>query len=372
MYSRSVHDGLVASFYASAAAELPWAATLTRIAEHFRSSAAVFHVYDASSKVIASENHGYSRDFSIAYYASEAYANDPRLAYFLKIPNGSIYYDHMLYDVAEMDRNRWCRESVDILKVKYQLGMLTGLPDRARAGIAILSTPEEGHASPAAIRSFRRLAPHFEQACALGHIIEREASTRSALLEALTQKTEGVILVDYAGEPSFMNDSAAQMLKAGDGLAYTGGAFVTRRSSETRKLQVMIGEAIAASAHSGERLGGRMLIARPSGKRAYMLCVMPVPRLERFLTSQSIACVIYMQDLAEAQIPSAKTLRTLFGMTEREADLAIELVRCAGLEGAAANARMSVNTARNHLQSVFRKTGTSSQAEAVQLFGRLI
>lgn len=67
-------------------------------------------------------------------------------------------------------------------------------------------------------------------------------------------------------------------------------------------------------------------------------------------------------------VPSKESLRTLFGMTEREADFVIELVRCAGLEGAAANAEMAINTARNHLQSIFRKTETANQAEAVRLF----
>ena len=48
-----------------------------------------------------------------------------------------------------------------------------------------------------------------------------------------------------------------------------------------------------------------------------------------------------------------------------------ELVRCASL-AAAANAGMALNTARNHLQSIFRKCGATSQTEAVQLFSRLI
>ncbi len=61
----------------------------------------------------------------------------------------------------------------------------------------------------------------------------------------------------------------------------------------------------------------------------------------------------------------------VFGLTDREADLAVELARCASLAQAAANCGMAGNTARNHLQSIFRKSGASSQAEAVQLFARI-
>jgi DNA-binding NarL/FixJ family response regulator len=64
-------------------------------------------------------------------------------------------------------------------------------------------------------------------------------------------------------------------------------------------------------------------------------------------------------------------LGAILGLSEREADLGVALVRCPSLPQAAADCGMAFNTARNHLQSIFRKSGTSSQAEAVQLFSRL-
>ena len=81
--------------------------------------------------------------------------------------------------------------------------------------------------------------------------------------------------------------------------------------------------------------------------------------------------MIHLQDLAIERLPSRASLSVLFGLSEREADLAIELVRATSLAHAADRAGMALNTARNHLQSIFRKSGVSSQAEAVQLFSRL-
>ncbi len=98
---------------------------------------------------------------------------------------------------------------------------------------------------------------------------------------------------------------------------------------------------------------------------------MPAPRMERFLSGDSISCVIHIHDLAQVHLPSRVSLSTVFGLSEREAALAIELVRCVDLPAAAARAQMSFNTARNHLQNIFRKCSVSSQAEAIQLFGRL-
>ena len=81
--------------------------------------------------------------------------------------------------------------------------------------------------------------------------------------------------------------------------------------------------------------------------------------------------LIEVQDLAVASLPSREALRDVFGLTDREADFAIELVRCGNLERAAARARMAFNTARNHLQNISRKTGASGQTEVALLLGRL-
>lgn len=206
----------------------------------------------------------------------------------------------------------------------------------------------------------------------LGHIVEQRTLTRDALLEALSEKLEGVVLLDHAGAPSFANDAAAAILRAGDGLAYAKGAMQTCRAAKSRKLQAMIGSAIARAANEREGGGGRLLVTRPSGRRPYVVRVLPAPRAERFLTGTSIACVVYIQDLSLPPAPPVEALRLTFGLTQREAELAVELVRCAGLEPAAANAGMAINTARNHLQKLFLKTETGTQAEAVQLLSRII
>jgi DNA-binding CsgD family transcriptional regulator len=114
-----------------------------------------------------------------------------------------------------------------------------------------------------------------------------------------------------------------------------------------------------------------MLVTRAGGRRPYVLRVMRAPRTGRFLTGLGVAAVIHVHDLAAARVPEKTLVMSAFGLTGREADLGVSLVRCAGLAAAAADAGMALNTARNHLQGIFRKSGTASQAEAVQLFSRL-
>lgn len=367
MLDRDDHELLVSRLYASALGELSWADTLSFGAGLFRSEAAVFRISGPDGRALAAENTRYDPEFALGYYSSEIYANDPRSAHLERSAPGAVYYDSLLYDVEEINRDPWCKAACDLLEVKYQLGLTLSLPNGCSGHLAFLTNDAQGHASDEAIAAFSRIAPHIEQAGALGHVIEMGGATRAAMLEALSAKADGIVLLGRAAQPVFMNGEAEAILRAGDGLAWSRGGFTTGRPPETRRLRALVAGALS----DPDRPGGRLLISRTSGRHPYVVSVMAAPPTERFLASGAIACVIHIHDLAAVRLPSPEWLKSVFGLTDREAELAVELVRCAALAPAAAGAGMAVNTARNHLQAIFRKTGTANQAEAVQLLGRL-
>lgn len=365
------HEALVSRLNASAMGDTPWAATLEHLTAAFGGQTAVLSLRDAANETFAVENHGASPEFAAAVYASEILAADPRMPYLFNVPKGRVYFDHALYDVEEMHNNPLCRASDAMLGTRFQLGVTTGLPGDVSATMAVMRTAGQGHASETDIAAFRRLAPHMEQALALGQVIELKATTQFVLLEALTRKADGVILLDRTGAPFFMNEAAGAILAAGDGLAWGIDGFVTDRGPETLRLARLIQSAIDPAA-SAERPGGQMAVNRRSGRNPHVLTVLSAPRHERFLTGHCIACVIHIQDLAAVALPSHETLAAVFGLSEREADLVIELIRCPGLAQASAQAGMALNTARNHLQSIFRKSGATTQAGMIQMLGRLL
>jgi DNA-binding CsgD family transcriptional regulator len=96
---------------------------------------------------------------------------------------------------------------------------------------------------------------------------------------------------------------------------------------------------------------------------------MPPPPIDCFLWT-GIVCIILIQDLSRDTV-SGETLRDLFGLSPREADLASALVRRGSLQVAAADVAMAGNTARNHLQNIFVKTNVTSQVALVSLLSQL-
>lgn len=371
MLNQAQHDEIVRQLYAAALGQMPWSTLMERIAGQFGSSASVCQVSDDSRHLHLQQNHGYSSEFAVEFYASEAYARDPRPSYFWAVKPGTVYHDRMLYDVDEIYRDPRVLESCDLLGVKYQLGTLVTMPNGQIGALALLRTDNEGMAEADEVAALQRLVPHVEQALSIGHVLEFGAAREAALLNALSQKADGIVMLSRLGLPTFMNNAAESMLAVRDGLYLTGEGLAAARGPETRRLRGMISGALSAWGQDAKPPGGQMLVSRPSGLRGFVLRVMPQPPGEPFVLGGAAACVIHLHDLAAVKLPSHDSLSAVFGLSKRESDLAIELVRCTGLSAAAANAGMAPNTARNHLQSIFRKCGINSQTEAVQLFSHV-
>lgn len=366
---------IAALFYASATGEVSWEETLGRLAESFDSAATLLAILrPQSTDVLAVRSHNYSRGFLGDFFKSEVYANDPRMPAIARVPGGSVYHDAMLYDLDEIERDPWVRASTDALGVTDQMGAKLRLPGNGAATLSLFRTRRQGRVAPETVAAFSRLAPRIEQACILGCIVEEAAATREALLEVFAARAEGLVLIDGCGRASCLNREAERCLRAADGLLLHGTDLRARRPPETRRLAYLVSEAVSAfgdPGRAGGAGGGRMLVSRAGGGQPYLVTVIPAPRHESFLAGGAIACVVRIQDLAAPHVPEAESLRAVFGLSGREAALAVELVRTGRLEEAAGGCGMSVNTARNHLQSIFGKAGVNCQARLIQLFGRL-
>jgi len=79
------------------------------------------------------------------------------------------------------------------------------------------------------------------------------------------------------------------------------------------------------------------------------------------------AVCVLISDPERRLCPPVPHLRTLFGMTEAEARLAVCLADGEPLQGAAEHLGITYGTARSRLTQLFEKTGTRSQSELIRL-----
>jgi DNA-binding CsgD family transcriptional regulator len=85
---------------------------------------------------------------------------------------------------------------------------------------------------------------------------------------------------------------------------------------------------------------------------------------ERALESVVVLAILSDPDFG---LPGHDSLRTIFGLTDREASLARMIAGGWSLKQAAARDGIAHNTARVHLAKIMAKTGTHSQAALAAL-----
>jgi len=83
------------------------------------------------------------------------------------------------------------------------------------------------------------------------------------------------------------------------------------------------------------------------------------------------AAIVVLIDSRQPATASANVLHTLYGLTPKESQLAAALLSGETVEEYCATRHITLNTARSHLKSVYRKTRTGRQADLVRLLSRL-
>ncbi len=135
----------------------------------------------------------------------------------------------------------------------------------------------------------------------------------------------------------------------------------------TARLDSAILSALQSSRNGGS--GGGVRLPRSAGPD-WLALVSPCPGVYDHLPIASPAAVLRIIETdPQAMLSSAHA--ELFDISPRELDVAQALLHGHSLESLCALLGISRNTAKVHLQSLFKKTGTNRQAELVHLLGNV-
>jgi DNA-binding CsgD family transcriptional regulator/PAS domain-containing protein len=210
-----------------------------------------------------------------------------------------------------------------------------------------------------------RLGPNLHAAKRLRDQLCQAALERRAGRQLLDRLAVGTLVVDARGRVIQSNRVARDILEMGDGLTQRDG-LEAANATDTAALRSAINAVASAGADPVAR--ERLSLIRPSGARPWMV---EITRVERDTTdgaaALSAAAAVVVSDGEQASEPSTDALRTYYGLTPAESELAMLLADGLSLEQAGERRGVSRNTARGQLKRIFAKTQTNRQAELVRL-----
>jgi DNA-binding CsgD family transcriptional regulator len=241
------------------------------------------------------------------------------------------------------------------------------LTDGDRPSCVIVAAPRrtERFDGPDRMTLMRALVPHLQQAVRTQGRLAELSSAADDLTAALDTVRHATVIVRPDLRVVYVNRAAEGVFRAGDGVSVHAARLAATSGQVHLRLQRALRDAL--DDEPGERIGRTITCERPSGRRPYLLDVHPLDHREFDGKPCRTAALVLIIDPDQDESSAADALRSRYGLTAAEAEVALHVVRGEGLAAIGDQLSVSLTTVRKHLQHVFDKTGTHRQAELVRL-----
>jgi DNA-binding CsgD family transcriptional regulator/PAS domain-containing protein len=290
-------------------------------------------------------------------YIEEMHRTDPSLAWASTRPDAGLCDTSKIMSHDEFRMDPYVRWQESRFRTVHWCVFYTKPVDDLSFALSLHPPGSEGPASIEQLQLHKLLFEHMERALRL-------ASRPPDLATA----ADAVIVLDTAGQVLSMSPRAEQLVTAADGLTIERRRLSAMTLDGTARLNCAIASAVKSGVLGGA--GGGVRLERPSGRADWLALVSPCPRHLEHLPVRTPAAVLRIIEAAP-NAPLSPAHAELFDLSPREAQVAEALLGGHSVESLCALLAISRNTAKAHLQSIFRKTGTNRQSELVHLLANV-
>jgi DNA-binding CsgD family transcriptional regulator len=340
--------------YQAAGEPAHWEAALTSLADTLRSGHALVGVRGESQPPLLC---GARIDTPYLERMPRLLEGSPYQRLFVAAPVGVAFPDAEFVDYDVLERSDFYQQVIRPFRSTMSQSFIAVCRSRRSAWY----TTEER-------RAMQALIPHAEAALRLHSKLAQAHEglwTRETILDGLDI---GVALVDRHLRPLLLNAKARALMRQRDGIGVGAAGLYGASNSLTSGLQRVIAAAIDPARTLS--VAPTLRLDRPSGKPPYVIRVMPVGTRHPLLDRCPATSAIVFIDTAEGQRLRPALLTAWFGLTPKEAQLAVLLAEGNDLRASSARMNVKLETVRTHLQSLFAKTHTRRQAELVSVLLR--
>jgi len=322
---------------------------------------AIRKLYGGDGADLASALARFERHFS------ELMPTDPRIRFIEQYPSRPLSCRLAISD-AELHGSKMYQDLLRHADVEYSLVVCSPEDDGSLIMFGVFRGKQSTFFKEQEAEAFGELIPHVKQAMALSEHLARIDLVNRIAFEALDGIAMGILLVDESARVIHANAAAKRITELADGISLCNGTLKVHVKDEDRLLRSAIWDAIAKVRTGEIPPGEAVAVSRPSGHEPFPVLIgtlwgnhlrYGLGRLDRPVA------VVFVTIPEEPQEVPAELLRRLFGLTPAEARICERVVLGCTVEEAAKDLKITTDTARVHLKSVFAKTGVSRQAQLV-------
>ena len=238
--------------------------------------------------------------------------------------------------------------------------------ERFLAPLGVMRRRSQGLFTDAEVRRLHRLAPHLNRAIRVTLRLKEMEARADAAGEIIDRMNVAIVLTDAAGRVAELNRAAGSILDEADGLAIRHGVLRAAKREDGCRLTRLVLEAAGVDL---VRRSSVMQVSRPSLRRPLSLVISPTRNAACPFARSHAVCIAF-SDPERAPETDADCVTRLYGLTGREAAVAVLLLQGKAPNEVGAILSMTINTVRTHIRHVFAKTGVDRLSELMRVLLR--
>lgn len=358
-------DALVGALYEGPLESPPWQSAMQRLRGHLNAAHVTLMLRPPSSDNTGIMiNTGPVTTHGLESYENHFFSLDP----FVRLGEGQVV------TAEELIGRQWLespiyQEYLRPLGVRHLLGADIYTRDGVECRLRVTRSEGEVAFTEADKALVGFVLPHLKRSIQLHTRLDFLEGERQLFAGTVNRMLLGMVSFAEDGDILETNQEARRILAERDGMWLADNKLCVDNAQESRELHRLIKLALAdARSSEGASVVQAISITRPSGRAPLGILIRAVPMGPWTESTRRSAAVMFLRD-AESNVPqpSQELVRRLFGLTRKEAALALLLAEGYTLDEAADKMDVRRNTARTHLRSIFCKTGVTRQTMLVRL-----
>lgn len=290
---------------------------------------------------------------------------DPIVGVLERMEAGVVLAQQQIVDRDLWERGEFCNDWARPNEYGDGVFAVLNRGDGTTSWLVTAATSTRGpFGTPERVALLQALVPHLQQAIKTQQRLVDLYRRYGDLVTAIDALPDGIAILGSGGRVTHLNPVAEAIVASRDGLCVRSGHLTSAVARADRVLGRVVQR--ANRDESTVATGGCVAVSRPSGRRPYLIRVIPLSSGDSVGLVSPTALVVIVDPEHEPR-PDLEVVRALYGLTKTEAAVAVRVLDGTGVGPIADELYLSVPTVRTHLQRVFQKTNTHRQAELVRL-----